>query len=87
MLRRNLNFRLISQRCTSSFANPSFQDLNGSHIMYWNMMILNPSRFEVEPTQNTDIFALNVETYFYYASRKTPCYFTLNGCAEKSREM
>ena len=33
-------------------------------------------------TRNTDIFALNVETYFHYASRKTPCYFTLNGCAE-----
>ena len=32
-----------------SFTNPSFQDLNGSHIMYWNMMILNLSRFKVEP--------------------------------------
>ena len=41
----------------------------------------------LNPTQNTDIFALNVETYFYYASRKTPCYFTVNGCAEKRREM
>ena len=25
------------------------QYLNGSHIMYWNMLILNPSRFKVEP--------------------------------------
>ena len=49
MLRRHLNFRQISHRFTSSFANPSFQDLNGSHIMYWNMTILNPSRFKVEP--------------------------------------
>ena len=29
----------ISHRFTSSFTNPSFQDLNGSHIMYWNMII------------------------------------------------
>ena len=49
MLRRHLNFRQISYSFTSSFANPSFEDLNGSHIMYWNMMILNPSRFKVEP--------------------------------------
>ena len=49
MLRRYLKFRQISHRFTSSFANPSFQDLNGSHIMYWNMIILNPSRFKVEP--------------------------------------
>ena len=48
-LRRHLNFRQISHRFTSSFTNPSFQDQNGSHIMYWNMMILNPSRFKVEP--------------------------------------
>ena len=50
-LRRHLNFRQISHRprFTSCFTNPSFQDLNGSHIMYWNMMILNPSRFKVEP--------------------------------------
>ena len=34
MLRRHLNFRQISNRFTSSFTNPSFQDLNGSHIMY-----------------------------------------------------
>ena len=38
MLRRHLNFRQISHRFTSSFTNPSFQDLNGSHIMYWNMI-------------------------------------------------
>ena len=49
MLRRHLNFRQISHRFTSSFTNPSFQDLNGSLIMYWNMIILNPSRFKVEP--------------------------------------
>ena len=49
MLRRHLNFRQISHRFTSSFANPSFQDLNGSHTIYWNMIILNPSRFKVEP--------------------------------------
>ena len=48
VLRRHLNFHQISHRFTSSFTNPSFQDLNGSHIMYWNM-ILNPSRFKVEP--------------------------------------
>ena len=48
-LRRHLNFHLISHMFTLSFTNPSFQDLNGSHIMYWNMMILNPSRFKVEP--------------------------------------
>ena len=40
MLRRHLNFRQISHRFTSSFTNPSFQDLNGSHIMYWNMIII-----------------------------------------------
>ena len=34
MLRRHLNFRLISDRFTLSFTNPSFQDLYGSHIMY-----------------------------------------------------
>ena len=38
----------IFHRFTSSFVNPSFQYLNDSHIMYWNMMILNPSRFKVE---------------------------------------
>ena len=27
----------------------SFQYLNGSHIMYWHIIILNPSRFKVEP--------------------------------------
>ena len=37
MLRRHLNFHQISHRFTSSFANPLFQDLNGSHIMYWNI--------------------------------------------------
>ena len=42
-------FRQVSHRFTSSFVNPSFQYLNGSHIMYWNMIILNPSRFKVEP--------------------------------------
>ena len=49
MLRRHLNFRQISHRFTSSFVNPSFQYPNGSCIMYWNMMILNSSRFKVEP--------------------------------------
>ena len=49
MLRRHLNFRQISHRFALNFTNPSFQDLNGSHIMYWNMIILNPSRFKVEP--------------------------------------
>ena len=34
MLRRHLNFRQISHRFTLSFTNPSFQDLNGSRIMY-----------------------------------------------------
>ena len=28
---------------------PSFQYLNDSHTMYWNMIILNPSRFKVKP--------------------------------------
>ena len=50
MLRRHLNFRQISHWFTLNFTNPSFQDLNGSHIMYWNMIILNPSRFKVEPS-------------------------------------
>ena len=49
MLRQHLNFRQISHRFTSSFTNPSFQDLNGSHIMHWNMIILNLLRFKVEP--------------------------------------
>ena len=49
MLRQHLNFRQISHRFTLSFANLSFQDLNSSHIMYWNMTILNTSRFKVEP--------------------------------------
>ena len=48
-VRRHLNFCQISHRFTSSFANPPFQDLNGSYIMYWNMIISNPSWFEVEP--------------------------------------
>ena len=34
MLRRHLNFHQISHRFTLNFTNPSFQDLNGSHIMY-----------------------------------------------------
>ena len=34
VLRRHLNFRQISHRFTLSFTNTSFQDLNGSHIMY-----------------------------------------------------
>ena len=34
MLRQHLHLRQISHRFTSSFTNPSFQDLNGSHIMY-----------------------------------------------------
>ena len=33
VLRRHLNFRQISHRFTLSFTNPSFQDLNGSHII------------------------------------------------------
>ena len=49
MLWRHLNFHQISHRFISSFVNPSFQYLNGSHIMYWNMIILNLSRFKVEP--------------------------------------
>ena len=49
MLRRHLNFRQISHRFTWSFADPSLQDLNSSQIMYWNMILLNPSRFTVEP--------------------------------------
>ena len=76
MLRRHLNFRQISHRFTLSFVNPSFQYLNGSHIMYWNMIILNPSRFKVEPHSKYWYFFIErIETYFYYASRKTPCYF------------
>ena len=55
-LRRHLNFRKVSHRFTSSFTNPCFQDLNGSHIMYWTMMILNPSRFKVEPPLEILIF-------------------------------
>ena len=46
---RHLNFRQTSHKFTSRFTNPPFQDLNGPHIMYWNMMILDPSRFKVEP--------------------------------------
>ena len=43
-------FCQIPNRFTSSFVNPSFQYLSGSHIMYWNMtIILNPSGFKVEP--------------------------------------
>ena len=87
MLRWHSNFCKIFHRFSSSFANPSFQDPNGSHIMYWNMMILNPSRFKVEPYSKYWYFALNIETYFHYASRKTPCYFSLNGCAIKLWEM
>ena len=49
MLWQHLNFCQISHRFTSSFVNPSFQYLNGSHIMYWNMITLNPSRFKVQP--------------------------------------
>ena len=58
MLRWLLNFHKISHRFTSSFVNPSFQYLNGSHIrpMYWNMIILNPSRFKVEPPLKILIF-------------------------------
>ena len=66
-----LHFHQISHRCTWSFANSSFQDLNGSYITmdyYYNS------------TQNNDIFALHVEPYFHYASRKTLCYFRLNDC-------
>ena len=33
MLRRHLNFRPISHRFICSFANPSFQDLNGSYYV------------------------------------------------------
>ena len=58
MLRRHMNFGEISHRFTWSFANPSFQDLNGSHIMYWK---LYPSGFTVDPTQNTDMFALSCD--------------------------
>ena len=41
----------------------------------FNPGILNPSRskLRLNPTRNADIFALNVETYFHYVSRKTPC--------------
>ena len=46
MLRRHLNFRQISRRFTSSFANPSFQDLNGSHVMFWNMIIFKFVEFQ-----------------------------------------
>ena len=49
MLQWHLNVRQISHRFTSSFVNPSFQYLNDSHIVYWNMIILNLSRFKVEP--------------------------------------
>ena len=51
------------------------------------MITLNPSRFKVEPHSKYWYFCVKVEIYFHYASRKTPCYFTLNGCAEKPREM
>ena len=82
---RHLNFHQISHRFARSFANPSFQDLNGSHIMYWNMITLNPLRFKVEPHSKYWYFCFEVETYFHYASRKTPCYITLNGCVEKPK--
>ena len=36
MLQRHLNFRQIPHRFSSSFVNPSFQYLNGSHIKYNN---------------------------------------------------
>ena len=36
MLRRHLNFRQISHRFAWSFANPSFQDLNGSHVLKYD---------------------------------------------------
>ena len=70
-----------------NFVNPFLQDLNGLHIKYWNMIILNPSRFTVEPHSKYWYFCIQVENYFHYASRKTACYFTLDGCAEKPQEM
>ena len=42
------------------FVNPSFQDPNGSHIMYWNMIILNPSRFKVEPHSKYCYFCIEI---------------------------
>ena len=44
-------------------------------------------RFKVEPHSKYWYFCIEMDTYFHYASRKTPCYFTLNGCAEKPREV
>ena len=82
-----LNFHQISHRFIRSFVNPSFQDLNGSYIMYWNIINLNPSRFTFEPHSKYWYFCIQIEAYFHYASRKTPWYFTLNGCAENPREM
>ena len=87
-LRRHLNFRQISHRFTSSFTNPSFQDLNGSHFIYWNMMILNRSRFKVEPHSKFWYFCIErVDLLSLRFSENTPCYFTFNGRAEKPREM
>ena len=60
-----------------------------AHILCIEIMItLNPSVFTVEIHSKYNwYFCIQGETYFHYASRKTPCYFTLNGCAEKPREM
>ena len=49
MLRRHLNFCQFFYRFTLNCVNPYFQYLSGSHIMYWNIIISNPSRFKVEP--------------------------------------
>ena len=53
-----------------------------AHILCIEIWILNPSGFTVEPHSKYWYFCIQVETYFHYASQKTPCYFTLNGCAE-----
>ena len=65
MLRRHFNFRQISHRFTSSFANPSFQDLNGSHnvLKYDNFKYVEvqgwtPSKYWYFCTERWDLLSL-----------------------------
>ena len=71
-----LNFHQIFHRFTLNFPNTSFQVLKAWTIVYENMKTPNPSRRSLVPHLK--------KQYFQIISK---CYFALNHCAEKPREM
>ena len=78
------HFHQIFHRFTLNFVNTPFQVLKAWNIV-WKLKIRRGAT--LHPTWNDCIFKFRLEDYFILRLLKTPCYFALDDCAKKPREM